>query len=272
MKILGISAVSPINFVKAKRSQKQLSFGNSTSPVMCQPLRKDTVSFKGIEEDDSVFDAYGLISKNNTDVEENDSVKSGFVINKTKNKDGKNVLKDFVWNNPDLARDDVKSKLSKVKFIGNERQLADDLADKKIPSENFNIAADGKYHQVSFDSEGLKYKLKYNRKTHELVSASAETIKENDSDVYERVSLRPSQYADGDYVVRYQFMHENKGELAIEDSFLLYKGDKQYPEVSKTVKKFQYSDGALESQEFTKVYTEDGEAKTVKGNVQPHKW
>ena len=172
------------------------------------------------------------------------------------------MLAKFVWNAND----------KKVGFFGDELDFAAALKNKDIKTKDFDAVSNEKFSLISYQSEGIKYNLKYDKKTHELVAASAGILKDSPKDAIERIAIKKSNNNEGDYVFHYQFIDDNNGERAVEDTYVLFDKNMQ-AKASHTEKYFQYSDGEREEQKFACTYDEDGMPETADTKeLSPYIW
>ncbi len=247
MKILN---VSPAMFKNLNFSQNTQPAPTVTSPVEPKPV-KDIVSFSGSDYDESICDNFGLLKEFYED-EVPQCITNCFDTSVKEGSNNATMLDKFSW----------KTKDNPVDFFGDELDFVKALNEKQIKPENFNARSNAKFSLISYDNDGAHYDLKYNKNTHELLSASAEIIKQSPEDAIERISIKPSKNNDGEYVAHYQFIDDKNGERAVEESYILFDENLQ-PKASHTVKSFQYSDGEKEEQKFACTYDEEGTAQKV---------
>ena len=237
MKSLGIPAVS-FN----KKSNK-----NITNPVTYSqniystPLKADTVSFKA-KEKETICDDFGLLRAANCE-DEDFNINDHFNATTKYNSDEKVVLDKFSLN---LIQKNIG-------FYGDERDLARALKTKQEPAEDFSAASDDKYNLISYVKDGVKYSLRYDKKSHELVKGVA-VVKDEESKTQQEFGyVKIARTQSGEYFSNYKLMMDSKGETAIEDSYIIFDKDIKV-KTSTTNKEFRYSDGARESQTIERQY------------------
>ena len=255
MKIFNVSTISPKAFVHAASSNTTV-----TNPVETKAPAKDTVSFSG-KNDESICDNFGLLKEDYTDFDNTASITNLFDVQAKENND-KKVLDKFFCNTKD----------KKIGFFGDEMDFAKALHNKTIKPDNFDASSNEKFSLIAYDNDGVHYNLKYDKKTHELVSASANIIKKDCHEPMERIAIKPSKNNDGEYIAHYQFIYDKNGERAVEDTYVLFDKNLQ-AKASHTDKSFQYSDGEKEVQKFARTYDVDGmpeEASVIE--YSPYIW
>ncbi len=242
MKILNVSTFSPkaLNFVHATQPDTI-----ATNPVESKAPTKDTVSFRG--KDESICNNFGLLRE---DYE--NGITNLFGTSVKENQNDESVLDKFFWN----AKD------KQIGFFGDEMDFAKALNDKAIRPDNFDASSNAKFSMISYDNDGIRYNLKYDKKTHMLVSASAEIAKQTPYDPIERIAIKPSKNNEGEYIAHYQFIDSHNGERAVEDTYVLFDKNLQ-AKASHTQKSFRYSDGEQEVQKFARTYDVDGMPEMV---------
>ncbi len=248
MKILNVSNISP----------KVANIANNiavTRPITTAKAVSDSVSF-GCNDDNSVCNNFGLLKDDGSYI-------TNYFETQTKlNKNEEPVLAKFVWNAND----------KKVGFFGDELDFATALKNKDIKTKDFDAVSNEKFSLISYQSEGIKYNLKYDKKTHELVAASAGVLKDSPKDAIERIAIKKSNNNEGDYVFHYQFIDDSNSERAVEDTYVLFDKNMQ-AKASHTEKYFQYSDGEKEEQKFACTYDEDGMPETADTKeLSPYIW
>lgn len=248
MKILNVSNISP----KAANVANNIAV---TRPITSAKAVSDSVSF-GCNDDDCVCNNFGLLK------EDQNYITNHFETQTKLNKNEEPVLDKFVWNAND----------KKVGFFGDELDFATALKNKDIKTKNFDAVSNEKFSLISYQSEGINYNLKYDKKTHELVAASGSVLKDSPQDAIERIAIKKSNNNNGDYVFHYQFIDDNNGERAVEDTYVLFDKNMQ-AKASHTEKYFQYSDGEKEEQKFAYTYDEEGMPETADAKeLSPYIW
>ena len=231
-----------------------------TSPVISKPV-KDIVSFSGLDDEESICDRFGLLKEGCVD-RAAENITNCFETSVKKGEEKEVTLNKFSW----------KANDNQIDFFGDELDFVKALNEKKIKTEDFNALTNEKFSMISYNSGGAHYDLKYDKKTHELVSASAELIKKNPDDSIERIAIKPSKNEEGNYVAHYQFIDDKNGERAVEETYVLF--DKNLrAKASYTSKFFRYSDGEKEEQKFARTYDLEGvpeEADTLE--YSPYIW
>lgn len=248
MKILNVSNISP----KAANVANNIAV---TKPITSAKAVSDSVSF-GCNEDDGICNHFGLLK------DDGSYIANHFETQTKLNKNEEPVLAKFVWNAND----------KKVGFFGDELDFATALKNKDIKTKNFDAVSNEKFSLISYQSEGINYNLKYDKKTHELVAASGSVLKDSPQDAIERIAIKKSNNNNGDYVFHYQFIDDNNGERAVEDTYVLFDKNMQ-AKASHTEKYFQYSDGEKEEQKFAYTYDEEGMPETADAKeLSPYIW
>lgn len=248
MKILNASNISP----KVTNVANNIAV---TRPITTAKAVSDSVSF-GCNDDDCVCNNFGLLK------DDGSYITNHFETQTKLNKNEEPVLAKFVWNAND----------KKVGFFGDELDFAAALKNKDIKTKDFDAVSNEKFSLISYQSEGIKYNLKYDKKTHELVAASAGILKDSPQDAIERIAIKKSNNNNGDYVFHYQFIDDNNSERAVEDTYVLFDKNMQ-AKASHTEKYFQYSDGEREEQKFACTYDEDGMPETADTKeLSPYIW
>ncbi len=257
MKILNVSTISSKVLTPIHNMQPAATVSN---PLPTRTLSKDTVSFRG-HDDDNICDNFGLLKEDYIDLENDASITNHFDTKAKENKNSELVLDTF----------SLKTNDKKIAFFGDDMDLASALEHKKVAAQNLETISNEKFSIISYDNEGVHYNLKYNKESHQLVAGSAEIIKNNYKDPIERVAIKPSRNNDG-YIAHYQFIDDKNGERAVEDSYVLFDKNLQ-AKASHTSKSFQYSDGEKEVQKFARTYNMDGmpEEANVKDCI-PYVW
>lgn len=253
MKILNVSSMQPkaINTVNNQPV---------TTPVTTKPMPSDSVSFSGKKED-NVCNYFGLL-KDCDNFDNPQYITNHFEAKARVNKNEEMVLDKFIW----------KTKDKKIGFFGSELDFAQALQNKQIKTTNFDAISNEKFSIISYDNDGVHYNLKYNKNSHELVSASASIIKETPKDAIERIAIKPSNNDKGKYIAHYQFIDDKGGERAVEDTYVLF-DDNLQAKASHTEKYFQYSDGEKEEQKFACKYDEEGMPESAETKeLSPYIW
>lgn len=245
MKILAIPAFSPKNTFSSMKSNTPVSL-----PAAFNTLNKDTVSFKGQKSEESMCDSFGLLKQDYQENEKNDAYITNYFNTSAKNNQ-KTYMNEFLFN----------TRGKQIGFFGDERDLARALQRDSIKTSDFAAHSDAKYNFVKYISDGVDYTLHYDKKTHNLVKASASIRKEDEDSPVEKIEIKPSRSKKGEYVARYQFISDINGERAVEDTYILF-DSRMTAKASYTNKYFQYSDGEKETQKFGRSYNEAGLPKS----------
>ncbi len=243
MKILNVSTISPkiINSIHNNPAAT-----TATNPIGANTPAKDVISFSG-KDDESICDNFGLLKEDYADFENSANITNLFNTTTKENDNKKLVMDKFFCNTRD----------KKIGFFGDEVDFAKALNNKEIRPDNFDASSNAKFSMISYENDGVRYNLKYNKTTHQLVSGSAEIIKNNPDEPMERIAIKPSKNNEGEYIAHYQFINDKNGERAIEDTYVLFDKNLQ-AKASHTDKSFQYSDGEKEVQKFARTYDEEG--------------
>ena len=231
-----------------------------TSPVISKPV-KDIVSFSGLDDEESICDRFGLLKEGCVD-RAAENITNCFETSVKKGEEKEVTLNKFSW----------KANDNQIDFFGDELDFVKALNEKKIKTEDFNALTNEKFSMISYNSGGAHYDLKYDKKTHELVAASAGVLKDSPKDAIERIAIKKSNNNEGDYVFHYQFIDDSNSERAVEDTYVLFDKNMQ-AKASHTEKYFQYSDGEREEQKFACTYDEDGMPETADTKeLSPYIW
>lgn len=255
-----IQNVSPVMFKNLNGLQNTQPAPTVTSPVESKPV-KDIVSFSGSDLDESICNNFGLLKESYED-EAAKNITNCFDTSVKEGSNKKSMLDKFSW----------KTKDNPINFFGDEMDFVKALKEKQFDTKNFNAISNERLNLISYDNDGVHYNLKYDKKTHELLAASAEIIKQNIDDAIERIAIKPSRNNNGEYVAHYQFIDDKNGERAVEETYVLFDKNLQ-PKASHTSKSFQYSDGEEEVQKFARTYDLEGmpeEASVVE--YSPYTW
>ena len=263
MKILSLS---PSFFGKVYTTNQNPQTPPASKPIETKPLTPDTVSFSGnyVDDEENICNSFGLLNKTYED--ENASYITNFFETHAKeNNNEKLAMSKFAWTTKD----------KNIEFYGNEMDFVNAIKRKKSEKSkvsNFTATSNEKMSLISYDREGVHYDVKYDRKTHDLISAAAEIIKSSPEDAIERMEIRPSRKNENDYVVKYQFIDDRNGERAVEETYILFNNMLQ-AKASHTEKYFEYSDGEKEEQKFARYYDEEGLPRPASPRaVVPYNW
>lgn len=246
MKISAIPAFTQKTLINRIQNNPQVSV-----PQSLKGLDTDTVSFSGSQANNSVTETFGLVKKN----EKEFNLNNVFDVSQRINDEGKKILDTFTWD----------SQFGEVKFFGEEKTLAEHLKENRSDISSFDASSDANHSFIDYKEGNLRYRLKYSKDTHELVQASsAYTKRENDdNNTIERFVLYTSSKNPGRYAAQYQFIKDNNGESAYDNTDIAFDSDMNVEKIQST-KSFYYSDGEKTESDFEQIYDKNtGSVKTV---------